>query len=454
MFIARIARRVHHLTALAVAIAALGTPASLLGQPAGTPTGQAPEVISLERAIEIALARNASVQQAENAARLSSLTVEQQERQFLPELNMNAGTGFPYDTPNGPQDPTVTAGISASVQIGNVYSTFANLRQARINESASVENLTRSRQTVVFTVMSNYLSLIEAQEQLGVQEQNLRSVEAQEAQIRAYVEAGRRPISDLYQQQASTASARLSVVQAERGLNVARMNLLRTLHLDPFGEYEFVVPELESMSVSFTSQEPDALARQALEQRPDLRASEMSLASAEQGLRIARASRWPNLSLQLGYNSGNFNSAQGGGLFDQFDQGRRGTLSLNVSVPIVDFTHGISRERAQIQLENARIGLESARLAVTNEVRTAYLDLQLSEEQLEVAELQMQAADLALQISQQRYDVGAGTLVELTQAQTSQVRAASALVNARYELIFRSRLMDYYLGNLDADVTG
>ncbi len=408
-------------------------------------------MITLDSAIEIALLNNPAVLQAENSARLSALTVEQQQRQLLPSINFNTGTGVPYGTPGVSTDPTLTAGVSANLQVGNVYSTMANMRQARLNETGSEFNLVRSRQTVVFNVMSNYLSLIEAQEQRAVQERNLSTVEAQERQIEALVAQGRRPISDLYQQQATTASARLSLLQAERGLIVTRMNMIRTLQLDPFGDYEFVVPELGPLSTDFASLDIQTITRQALSQRPDLRASEVSLSSAEQGVRIADASRWPSLSLQLGYNSGNFNSASDGAFFDQLDRGRRGSLSLNVSVPIVDFTQGITRERARISLDNARINLENTRLAVTTEVQTAYLDLQLAEQQLTVAEAQLQAADRALEMSQTRYDVNAATLVELTQSQTAQLRAASALVNARYELVFRSRLMDYYLGNLATD---
>src|SRR5690606_5852588 len=98
----------------------------------GEPT---PLVITLDSAIEIALSSNPAVLQAENSARLSALTVEQQQRQLLPSVNLNTGTGVPYGMPSGSPDPTVTAGISANIQVGNVYSTVANLRQARLNET-------------------------------------------------------------------------------------------------------------------------------------------------------------------------------------------------------------------------------------------------------------------------------------------------------------------------------
>jgi hypothetical protein len=56
-----------------------------------------------------------------------------------------------------------------------------------------------------------------------------------------------------------------------------------------------------------------------------------------------------------------------------------------------------------------------------------------------------------LEASQERYRVGAATLVELTQARTAHVQVASALVSARYNLLFQQTLLDYYVGDLDPD---
>ena len=82
-------------------------------------------------------------------------------------------------------------------------------------------------------------------------------------------------------------------------------------------------------------------------------------------------------------------------------------------------------------------------------MKPAYLDFQSAGEQLSAAQSQLTASNLAVTTSQQRYNAGAGTLVELTQAQAAQVQAASAVVNARYSLVFQQALMSYYTGELD-----
>src|SRR5690606_18981750 len=133
------------------------------------------------------------------------------------------------------------------------FSNVASLRSARLTEQAGVSELERAEETVVFTVMTNYLSLIEAREQLRVQEESLASQETLERDIAARVEQQTRPISDLYQQQATVASARLALVQAQRSAALAEMTLVQTLQLDPMQEYSFEIPELDAVGTEFTA---------------------------------------------------------------------------------------------------------------------------------------------------------------------------------------------------------
>ncbi len=416
---------------------------------AGALNAQQPEsrVITLEEAIRIALEQNPTVMQAQNSARLNELTARQQRNVIFPTVRLNTSTTAPYLTALGQTDPSLNGSVSANIQIGNVYSTLAQLEQARLSVRQGEQSLERSLQTVTYNVITNYIGVVEAQEQVNVQRENLTAVEAQQAQIEAMVQQGRRPISDLYQQQASTASAMLSVVQAERALVVARMNLIRLLQLDPFGDYEFVPPDA-TPSLTYASLDFDQLISAARQQRPDLLQAELQVNSARQGVRIANASRWPSLSLSVGYSS-NFNSLNNDPLMDQLDNRRQGSVQLGVSVPLFDPNAGITRERARIQEQNARINLENTAQTVETEVRTAYLDLALAEQQLEVAELQLRAAELALETAQARYEVQAATLVELEQARVAHLRAATALVSARYSLLQQSKLLEYYIGSID-----
>jgi outer membrane protein len=413
-------------------------------------------IITFQDAIGIALEQNTTVRAAQNAAALSKVEVSDARGQFLPDLRFSTtgskNFGRSFDQTEGKVvDQTTKAaslGLNSSVTLFDGFGNTANLKGAKLSDVAAEHELHRTRETVAFTVASNFLSLIQRQEQLRVQRENLEAATALERQIQQYVDAGARTIADLYQQQANVASARFAVVDAERTTELARVDLIGTLQLDPTGMYEFQAPPDTTATAQADQFELANLQTRAAGQRVDLRAEEARVDAADQNVRVARSSRWPTLSLNSGYSSA-YSSVSPLPFSDQLDQ-RRGSVSLGISVPLFD-RNSISNatRRAEIQADNQRLQLENLQQDVALQVRRSFLDFQTAKEQLVNAQAQLRAAELALQASQDRYEAGASTLVELTQARAVQVQAASLLVTARYNLQFQRILLDYYVGDLD-----
>ena len=428
---------------------------SVKAESAAGDTASAGTPITFEQAVQIALNKNITLAQAQNAVASNDANVRGAKLSFLPNLQLNTsgtqtyGRNFSETTGDvlNHNNQSVNAGISSSVTLFNGMQNVATLHEAEKNQSASTLDLTRAKQTAVFTVASNYLSIITAQEQLQVQQQNLASLEAQEDQIRKLVAAGARAISDLYTQQASTAAARLAVVNAQHDLELGKVDLIQTLNLDPKVAYDFVAPTVnESAATNFNL---DSLTARAYAQRADLAAVSARVDASAQGVKAANAGWWPTVSLSAGYNS-SYSSAAGLPFFNQFDQARGGSISIGVSIPIFDRGHtSVEAQKAKVEEDNAKLSLQAEKQQVAVDVKRAYLNYQSAGEQLAAAQAQLTASNLAVTTSQQRYDAGAGTLVELTQARTAQVQAASAVVSARYGLVFQQALMSYYTGELD-----
>ena len=93
--------------------------------------------------------------------------------------------------------------------------------------------------------------------------------------------------------------------------------------------------------------------------------------------------------------------------------------------------------------------MENLQQSVAIEVRQAYLDYQTAVKRLEVTEKSLRAADQAFQVEQERYNVGASTLVELTQSNSRYIDAASQRAQAVFQFHFQHRLIEYYQGSLD-----
>jgi outer membrane protein len=433
----------------------VGGMAPVKAEGAAGDTASAGTPITFEDAVEIALKKNITLAQAQNAVASDAASVRGAKLSFLPNLQLSTsgaqtyGRNFSETTGDvlNRNTRSLNAGISSSVTLFNGMQNVATLHAAEKNQDASTLDLTRAKQTTVFTVASNYLSIITAQEQLKVQQQNLASLEAQEDQIKKMVDAGARAISDLYSQQASTAAARLAVVNAQHDLELGKVDLVQTLNLDPKVTYDFIAPAVnDSATVKY---DLDSLTARAYAQRADLAAENARVDASVQGVKAANAGWWPTVSLSAGYNSA-YSTAAGLPFFDQLDQARGGSISIGVSVPIFDRGQtSVAAQKAKVQEDNAKLALDAQKQEVAVEVKRAYLAFQSAGEQLAAAQAQLTASDRAVTTSQQRYQAGAGTLVELTQARAAQVQAASAVVSARYGLVFQQALMSYYTGELD-----
>jgi outer membrane protein len=325
----------------------------------------------------------------------------------------------------------------------------AELRGARLEEEAGRMDLERARQTVVFQVLTGYLGMIEAQEQVRVHEENLSAQEEQERQVQALVDGGARPISDLYQQQANVASARLTLVEARRTYELVCIELVQHLQLDPTGTYVFEVPPLPE--VELQAPEPDLaqLFDRAFAGRADLEAAVIREEAAGQRVRSAQGGQWPAVSLSAGYGTG-YSDAGSGSVVDQFGKGQSGTLGLSVSMPLFDrlaTRHQV--EQALIGTDNARLSHADLRQEVALQVRRAVLDLTSAREQLRAADAGERAARQALEANEERYAAGAATLFEVSQSRSDYVSAASDRVRAHYNVLWQERLLKYYVGDLD-----
>ena len=410
--------------------------------------------IGLQDAIGIALRQSVLVKQSENAVASSENGVSQAKNAFLPSLALSTSSARSVgragsSSLGSSSSQSLNTGISSSFTVFDGLRNVNELRQAKLDVAANTNELTRARQTAVFTVASNYLTLATAEGQLSVQKENLAQQEAQEKQLQTLVKAGARSISDLYQQQATTAAARASIVSAERDVELARIALIQTLQLDPRGSYDFVAPKVGDVSGTVPKYDLDSLLTRAFASRSDLAAEQTRVQVASVGTKAAAASRLPTVSLSTSY-SASYNSAAASALGAQLDQNRGGSVSLGVSFPIFDKgATSAAVQQARIQEDNARLALADQRQSVALDVRRAWLTLESTRQQLTVALAQQKAADLAVSTTQARYQVGTSTLLELTQARASQLQANVAVVNARNALAFQDALLPYYTGELD-----
>jgi outer membrane protein len=421
-------------------------------------TTAATRTITFEEAVDIALERNLGLLLAGNRRGLDDASVSDALWRFLPDLRMSVSGNRSFDktqTGTGGTSWTsgnsLSAGLSSGVTLFDGFANTSSLREARFEQAAGNLDYGRARQTVVFQVITDYLALIEATEQERVRLENLAAQQEQIERVWALVEEGERPINELYQQEANVAEAKLALVEARRTLELSRVDLVQTLHLDPLEEIYFAIPSADELDPGEVTGTYAALVRNAFLARSDLAAETERLSASEERVTQAKANRWPTLSLSGNFTS-RYSDATDDDFFGQLDDRQSAGVGLSFSFPIFDrMQTRNATHRAEINLENAEIALDQLRQEVALQVRRAVLDRDAARESLSAAKTRVAAARESLLYTNERYLAGATTLFEVTLARASLVAAESGEVGARYRLLWQNHLVDYYVGTLEPE---
>lgn len=427
-------------------------------------------VITIDEAISIALENNYSLKQAKNELDLAEDLIFSEKADFLPSIsaNMNGtrttGQQFLFDRFSEGLDPfvdvssqSISGGMNANINLFNGFNNILTLKSSQSNKESREQQYERAKELVIFNTASRYLQVLLDKELLAIAKQNLETSTAQLEQVQAQVELGARPMVDLFNQEAQVANDELVVTQRENTLSLNSLLLIRQLEIDPLGAYDFVVPDLTLNDLPWMDVNLRSLVNEALTTRSDILSAEASISSLRYQMQVTKNSLLPTLRASAGVSSRYSDQYSIGGaevsFSDQFfDQQVNRSLGLSFNVSLFNnWNRMYSIQSSQVQLKNAELNLDNSKMQVIQEVSQAYNDYSSYVKQLEASEKSLVASERAFQTQQERYNLGASTLIELTQAQSSFVSAQSNYTQAMYNLIFQEKLLDFYLGKLKGD---
>lgn len=424
--------------------------------------------VTFGQALQIALERNVALQKSERSLDLQAAAVRSARADFLPNLNLFVSPGQQYglafDQTAGrlvsETSESMSLSGSAGITLFDGFGLTSNLRQARATYEAADYSLERSRQDVLSQVAFQFLQVILDREQIRIQTENLEAQRQLLARIEEFTRVGSRPISELYQQQAAVAQSELQLLNDERSYQISQSQLIQILKLDPLGDFEFVAPGVDEVTLLPREYDLQDLFDQAFSNRADLKSQRATIEAADHGIDLAKSSSWPTVSLSASARSVYSSQRKqldpdsqqlvGIPFGDQLRDNRGGSLGLSFRVPIFNrLQTRTAVYRAEVQKSNAELDYEAAEQRVALEVRQSFLDYLTAVKQLDVTDKQLQSAEQALAAEQERYNVGASTLVELTQSRAAYEQAAGNRVTAIYTFLTRGKLLDYFTGSID-----
>ena len=223
--------------------------------------------------------------------------------------------------------------------------------------------------------------------------------------------------------------------------------------MDPSTDIVLEKPPIPDYSNESAKYAPKELYTEARLTYPEIRQAAYNSLVAKTNIDIAKSRAYPSLTLgggiSSGYSSTMLNDTRDGtaSLRSQFSDNFAQNIGLTLSIPIFNnFRTRISVAKARISYENALLSQQQAENNLNKIIHQAVLDLRAAEKSLLSNEQAFESSREAFQVIKQRYDVGLANSIELNTSQTNMNRAEFELIQARYNLIFRSKVIDFYLG--------
>ena len=425
--------------------------------------GLAQSAWTLEQCIRYAYENNIQLKQ-------QMLDVERAENDFLQsKLNLlpNFSISSNFSSSRGKvldqNTFTVSEGVTVNSLSGGISSNvtlFRGLQQKNIIDRdmysllASYQNVEKLKNDLSINITLYFLQIIHAQEQLTIAENQLKLTQMQIERTRQLVKAGSLPEGSLYELQSQVAYEDLQIVTALGRLEFARLNLAQLLDLGTAANFQVVSPDFSNITISGPTTSVLDLFMTAYSVMPQVKAAEYHLKSAEKQLSIARGYRSPTLSLSGGYNTRYSSSAKiynsnfealNYPLGRQLKDGISSYIGLGLSVPVFNgwqVQTGI--KNAALNLQNNWYQLQIIHNNLYKEIQQAHTDAVESYKRYIASTRAVVSIEEAFRYTEHRYEAGLVNFVDYTTAKTRLATAQSDLVQAKFEYIFKTKVLDFY----------
>jgi outer membrane protein len=413
-----------------------------------TPTwvsAQQPMHLTLADAQRLAVQNNPQYSSAKYTAAAAHQQPAQYRAAELPNLS-GAITGVGAD--NGSRlaagalnNPTLYSRTAAGVFASQLITDFGRVHNlvgtANLRAQAQDQTSENTRADVVLAATRAYYDLLRARAVLKVAQQTVAARQLVVDQITALAQSQLRTQLDVSFANVNLSDAKLLQLQAENGVNSANADLATALGLP--NQTAFDVAD-EPMPAALPGQ-ADPLITQAMQNRPDLKSLQLQQSAAERFTRAEHDLYYPTVSAVAAAGGVPAGEPQIPGVY--------GAVGINVTIPVLNGGLFKAREsEAALHAKAAAQDVADLSNRITRDVRVAWLNATTALQRVSLTQEFVAQAQLALDLAQSRFDLGLGSIVELSQAQLNVTSAQIDAATTRYDYQAQRAVVDYSTGVL------
>jgi len=421
---------------------------------------QAQESWTLRQCIDYAIEHNIDIRRTANAAEQSAVSVNTAKWARLPNLNGAAGQSWNWGrTQTAIKDENTgdystvyvnTSSHSTNMSLSTSVPLFTGLEipnqyaLAKLNLKAAIADLEKAKEDIAINIASAYLQVLFNQELHQVALGQVALSKEQYARIARLAELGKASPAEVAEAKARVAQDEMSAVQADNNYQLALLDLSQLIELETPEGFTLSSPATTLDLVPLTP--PDEVYQTALTTKAAVQAAQYRLEGSKHNVRIAQSGFYPELSLNgsLGtnyYSTINRNFSQQ--LKDNFSK----YVGISLNVPI--FNRFATRNRvrtARLQQENYSLQLDNTKKTLYKEIQQAWYNALASESKYTSSSTAADASSESFRLMSEKYDNGKATAVEYNEAKQNLMKAQSDELQAKYEYLFRTKILDFYKG--------
>ena len=413
------------------------------------------KIWTLEQCVDHALENNITILQAENSLLSSKQDIISAKGNFLPSINSNLSGGaslgnievFPGEFRDR-EFYSTSVGIGFSQSVFNGFRNINLLNQSKLNLERNQFELEKFKDDISLNVANTYLNVLFNKENLELAKLQVEFSEFQVNQVKTLVEAGSEPNSTLIETKATYSRDIQNLTIAENNHDLALLTLAQLLQL-PYENFDVEVIEIDTPSANLMYNDIAPILNYALQNRNEIKVAERDIDLAKLGTKISKSAYLPNVSMGYGFNaSANFsNLTVDDELLDQLNVNKGHSINMNISIPIFNRNQTKAQvKKSKILEETTNLALEQAKINLESTIQRAFTDARAALKSYEAAQLSLQSQKVAFQNSQERFIIGALNSFDLEQSRLRMINARSSLINAKYDFIFKTKVLDFYIG--------
>jgi outer membrane protein len=416
---------------------------------------------TFEECIAHALANNIQIKQQEIMTRYQESSLEQSKLNLLPSLNGSANHyysfGRSYDKTSNryTEGETVQSNsfnVGSNMSLFNGLVSYNTIQKNKYELLATEQDLEGFKDNISLNVALAYLQILLNNELVATTASQVELTQQQIDRARKLVDAGSLARGNLLDIEAQAAREELQLITLQNQLAISLLTLAQLLELPSTDSFKIEIPEIAVDPVAFESN-PDSIYSVAEKIRPEILGAEYKLRGAEYDLAIARGGRSPQLSVGASWNTAysdnriDLVTLEPYDFATQLDINRNGAVGFSLNIPILNgWMVNTQIKNSKLGIENSRYALENTKKQLYKNIQQAYTDATGALKRYYSSQKAVSSMEEAYRYAEQKLNVGLVTAVDYNQSKTQLLNAQSEMAQAKYEYVFKTKVLDFYKG--------